>query len=90
MLFYFDESSYCFPKQIDKAFEEHTLSCQMYFVSSESIMSAKKVDSLQSQKLIFFQKKNTASVSPIPRNWDIEVTMQIKLYIRAVVFFTIF
>jgi hypothetical protein len=62
----------------------------MYFVSSESIISAKKIDSFAESKVDFFQKKNTASVSPIPGNWDIEVTMQIKLYIRAVVFFTIF
>ncbi len=62
----------------------------MCFVSSDSVISAKKLTLLQSQKLIFFRKKNTASVSPTPGNWDIEVTMQIKLYIRAVVFFTIF
>jgi hypothetical protein len=59
MLFYFEESSYCFPKQIDKAFKEHTLSCQMYSVSSESIISAKKIDSFAESKVDFFSKKKT-------------------------------
>jgi hypothetical protein len=91
MSFYFEESSCFFPKKIDKDLKEHTFSCQLCFVSPQSVISAKKIDSFAKSKVDFFsQKKNTSSSRPIPGNWDIEVTIQIKLYIREVVFFTIF
>jgi hypothetical protein len=59
MLFYFEESSYFLPKQIDKPLEEQTLSCQMCFVSSESIISAKKIHSFAKSKIDFFSQKET-------------------------------
>jgi len=84
------KSSFFFPKQIDKDLKKHTFSFQMCFVSSDSVISAKKLTLLQSQKLIFFGKKNTASVSPTPGNWDTEVTMQNQIVHQGSGFFTIF
>jgi CRISPR/Cas system CSM-associated protein Csm4 (group 5 of RAMP superfamily) len=57
MLFYFEESSYFFPKQIDKDLKKHTFSCQMCFVSPESFISAKKFDSFAKSKVDFFHQK---------------------------------